>query len=92
VYIYYPTTDVEFREPTRGIINTTIAIPRSMYLTLHQFESSFSIGIMHILDSFTEGLSNTPTLYGSSVRQPGQMKDFKSGMKEGGKVRRSSGK
>lgn len=60
-----------FTNPKQGIINTTTALPRS---------------VLYILDSLTEGLSNTPALYGSGVREPGVMKDFKSGMKEGGKA------
>lgn len=42
---------------------------------------------MHILDSFADGLTHTPELYGSAIREPGRIKDAQSGMKEGGKVR-----
>ncbi|PVF99017.1 UDP-Glycosyltransferase/glycogen phosphorylase [Serendipita vermifera] len=66
-----PITGGTVEEPKKGMINTTVAIPRS---------------VLHILDSFTEGLYNTPSLWGSHVREPGRMKDFSSGMKEGGKA------
>ncbi|KAG8868418.1 hypothetical protein FRC20_003433 [Serendipita sp. 405] len=58
-------------EPKQGLINTSVAIPRSM---------------VHILDTFTDGFANAPTLYGSTVREPGRTKNFTSGLKEGGKA------
>jgi sterol 3beta-glucosyltransferase len=38
------------------------------------------------MDSIAEGFNATPALYGSTVRRPGRLDGFKSGMKEGGKV------
>lgn len=43
-------------------------------------------GCLQIFDSVSEGIANTPALYGSEVRQPGRIKDVKSGFREGGKV------
>lgn len=80
--------------PVKGIINTTIAIPSGMSQDCHRLFDfrgglTFTIhpsGIVHILDSMHEGLHNTPKLYGSDVRNKGKVTDFKSGVKEGGKV------
>lgn len=60
-----------FTEPKKGLINTTVAIPRS---------------IMHILESFTDEFAHFPALYGSAIREPGRPRDWKSGFKEGGKA------
>jgi hypothetical protein len=38
------------------------------------------------MDSIADGFNAAPALYGSTVRKPGRMKGFKSGIKEGGKV------
>ncbi|KAG7086366.1 hypothetical protein E1B28_002326 [Marasmius oreades] len=59
-----------FTSPIEGIIETTTAIPR---------------GVMKIVSSIHEGFQNLPELYGSEVRQPGQVKDFSSGLREAGK-------
>ena len=43
-------------------------------------------GIANIVGSVQEGFYNMPKLYGSEVRPVGPITDFKSGMREGGKV------
>ncbi|TFK31981.1 glycosyltransferase family 1 protein [Crucibulum laeve] len=67
---YYAGIAQIFYSPVKGIINTTTAIPR---------------GIMKIVASVHEGFQNLPTIYGSEVRKPGKVTDFKSGLTEGGK-------
>jgi hypothetical protein len=46
----------------------------------------FGPGVIDIVTSVHEGMSNVPRLYGSEVRQPGKVTDFVSGIKEAGKV------
>lgn len=41
---------------------------------------------MKIVVSVHEGFQNVPKLYGSEVREPGEVTDFKSGLREAGKV------
>jgi hypothetical protein len=45
-----------------------------------------SSGIMDIMTSVHEGFHNAPRLYGSNVCKSGKVTDFKSGVKEAGKV------
>ena len=42
---------------------------------------------MDIVTSVHEGFHNAPRLYGSNVCKSGKLTDFKSGVKEAGKVR-----
>lgn len=42
---------------------------------------------MNIVADIHEGLHNAPKLYGSDVREHGNVDDFKSGLREAGKVR-----
>ncbi|EPQ50594.1 UDP-Glycosyltransferase/glycogen phosphorylase [Gloeophyllum trabeum ATCC 11539] len=67
---YYTGIAKIFYSPVNGVIKTTTAIPK---------------GIADILFSVQEGFSNLPKLYGSEVRAPGKVTNFKSGLKEGGK-------
>ncbi|KAG8929704.1 hypothetical protein FRC02_005216 [Tulasnella sp. 418] len=67
---YYAGIAQIFYNPVQGIINTMSAIPR---------------GIIQIVDSVHEGFQNAPKLYGSEVRQPGDVTDFSSGVKEAGR-------
>ncbi|KAH7928152.1 glycosyltransferase family 1 protein [Leucogyrophana mollusca] len=67
---YYAGIAQIFYDPGKGIINTTTAIPK---------------GVMDIVASIHEGLHNAPKLYGSTVREQGNVTDFASGMKEAGK-------
>ncbi|KAH7911918.1 glycosyltransferase family 1 protein [Hygrophoropsis aurantiaca] len=67
---YYAGIAQIFYNPGKGIINTTTAIPK---------------GVMDIVTSIHEGLHNAPKLYGSTVREQGNVTDFASGMKEAGK-------
>ncbi|KAF9464545.1 glycosyltransferase family 1 protein [Collybia nuda] len=67
---YYAGIAEIFYSPVQGIINTTTAIPR---------------GVVKIVVSVHEGFHNAPKLYGSEVRKPGKVTDFKSGVKEAGK-------
>jgi len=46
-----------------------------------------SSGVMDIVTSVHEGFHNAPRLYGSNVCKSGKVTDFKSGVKEAGKVR-----
>lgn len=48
---------------------------------------SLDIGIAKIVDSVQEGFHNAPAIYGSTVRKPGKIRDWKSGFTEGGRVR-----
>ncbi|KAG8861244.1 hypothetical protein FRB96_003194 [Tulasnella sp. 330] len=57
-------------DPAKGVIDTATAIPR---------------GIIDIVGSVQEGFQNAPKLYGSTVRSPGPVTDFKSGVKEAAK-------
>jgi hypothetical protein len=41
---------------------------------------------MSIVTSIHEGFHNAPKLYGSKIREKGEVTDFKSGLKEAGKV------
>ncbi|KAK0458621.1 glycosyltransferase family 1 protein [Desarmillaria tabescens] len=59
-----------FYSPVSGIVQTTTAIPQ---------------GMMKILTNVHDGLHNMPKLYGSKVRKPGKVTNFKSGLKEAGK-------
>ncbi|KAF7298465.1 Glycosyltransferase family 1 protein [Mycena kentingensis (nom. inval.)] len=67
---YYAGIAQIFYSPVKGVIKTTTAIPR---------------GVMNIVASVQEGIYNMPRLYGSTIRKPGKVKDFSSGIKEGGK-------
>ncbi|KZT36345.1 UDP-Glycosyltransferase/glycogen phosphorylase [Sistotremastrum suecicum HHB10207 ss-3] len=67
---YYAGIAQIFYNPPKGIVNTTTAIPR---------------GIMNIVADIHEGLHNAPKLYGSDVREHGNVDDFKSGLREAGK-------
>lgn len=57
--------------PKKGIINTAVAIPK---------------GVMKIVVSIHEGFVNLPALYGSEVRDTGEITGFQSGVKKAGKV------
>ncbi|KAG8896572.1 hypothetical protein FRB99_008829 [Tulasnella sp. 403] len=59
-----------FSNPTKGIVNAMAAIPR---------------GCAKIFESAYEGFRNMPKLYGSDVREVGPVRDFRSGLREGGK-------
>ncbi|KAK0185950.1 UDP-Glycosyltransferase/glycogen phosphorylase [Armillaria mellea] len=61
---------VNFFSPISGIVQTTTAIPQ---------------GVMKIVTNIQDGFQNMPKLYGSEVREPGKVTDFKSGLKEAGK-------
>ena len=39
-----------------------------------------------MVNNLQEGLHNVPSVFGSEVRQPGEITDWKSGFKEAGKV------
>ncbi|KAF5363232.1 hypothetical protein D9758_008389 [Tetrapyrgos nigripes] len=67
---YYAGIAQIFYSPVEGIIRTTTAIP---------------YGLIKIVSSVHEGFYNAPKLYGSEVREAGHVKDFSSGLKEGGK-------
>ncbi|KAG6852494.1 hypothetical protein C0991_011514 [Blastosporella zonata] len=67
---YYASIVEIFQNPVNGIIHTTTAIPQ---------------GVVGIIASVHEGLYNAPKLYGSKVRQPGQVTGFVSGVKEAGR-------
>jgi hypothetical protein len=43
-------------------------------------------GVFGIVSNVYQGFQNVPKVYGSEVREPGKVKDFKSGMREAGKV------
>lgn len=68
---YYASIAEIFYAPVKGITHTTTAIPK---------------GVWKIVTSVQEGFHNMPKMYGSEVREPGKVKDFKSGVIEGGKV------
>ncbi|KZV64473.1 glycosyltransferase family 1 protein [Peniophora sp. CONT] len=59
-----------FYNPKKGIINTAVAIPK---------------GVMKIVVSIHEGFVNMPALYGSEVRDTGEITGFQSGVKKAGK-------
>ncbi|VDB99463.1 unnamed protein product [Peniophora sp. CBMAI 1063] len=59
-----------FYNPKKGIINTAVAIPK---------------GVMKIVVSIHEGFVNVPALYGSEVRDTGEITGFQSGVKKAGK-------
>ncbi|TFK67117.1 glycosyltransferase family 1 protein [Pluteus cervinus] len=67
---YYSSIAQIFTAPAEGVINTTVAIPE---------------GIMKIVTNLHEGFYNAPKLYGSEVREPRKVTDFKSGLREAGK-------
>ncbi|KAK0227822.1 UDP-Glycosyltransferase/glycogen phosphorylase [Armillaria fumosa] len=67
---YYGGIAKIFYSPISGIIQTTTAIPQ---------------GVMKIVTNIQDGFQNMPKLYGSEVREPGKVTDFKSGLKEAGK-------
>ncbi|PBK62939.1 glycosyltransferase family 1 protein [Armillaria solidipes] len=67
---YYAGIAKIFYSPISGIIQTTTAIPQ---------------GVMKIVTNIQDGFQNMPKLYGSEVREPGKVTDFKSGLKEAGK-------
>ncbi|KAH8831439.1 UDP-Glycosyltransferase/glycogen phosphorylase [Flagelloscypha sp. PMI_526] len=59
-----------FYSPLKGIVHTTIVLPR---------------GFIKILNGLHEGFRNAPRLYGSEIREKPQIKSFKHGIVEGGK-------
>ncbi|KAL0059449.1 hypothetical protein AAF712_013793 [Marasmius tenuissimus] len=59
-----------FMSPTKGIVQTVVAIPK---------------GVVKIVSSIHTGFHNLPEMYGSEVRPVGQVTDFSSGVKEAGK-------
>ncbi|KAG9038416.1 hypothetical protein FRB95_001273 [Tulasnella sp. JGI-2019a] len=67
---YYTGIAQIFTNPAKGVINTATAIPR---------------GVIDIVGSVQEGFQNAPKLYGSTVRSPGAVTDFRSGVKEAAK-------
>jgi len=60
-----------FYRPLEWLISTTVALPK---------------GGADLVQSIHEGLHNSPKLYGSEVREQGQIKGIRSGVKEGGKA------
>lgn len=42
-------------------------------------------GVLEIVGSVHDGFVNLPKLYGSETRQPGKVRTFQEGIKEGGK-------
>ncbi|CAE6434741.1 unnamed protein product [Rhizoctonia solani] len=67
---YYASIAQIFYSPIKGIINTTTAIP---------------MGVMNIIGSVSEGFHNVPRLYGSDVRERGNVNNLSSGITEGAK-------
>ncbi|PVF99014.1 glycosyltransferase family 1 protein [Serendipita vermifera] len=67
---YYSGIGQIFYSPVKGIVNTTTAIPS---------------GVVDIVGAIQEGFHNLPCAYGSKVRQPGKVKDARSGVREGAK-------
>ncbi|KAG8889576.1 hypothetical protein FRB99_003972, partial [Tulasnella sp. 403] len=67
---FYGSIAQIFYNPSKGIVNTMTAIPR---------------GCAKIVGSVYEGFHNMPKLYGSEVREVGPVRDFRSGLREGGK-------
>ncbi|KAG7453100.1 uncharacterized protein BT62DRAFT_46609 [Guyanagaster necrorhizus] len=59
-----------FHSPVSGIIQSTTALPH---------------GMIKIVVNIHHGFQNAPRLYGSQVREPGKVTNFKSGLKEAGK-------
>ncbi|KAL8283480.1 hypothetical protein RQP46_005583 [Phenoliferia psychrophenolica] len=58
-------------------VNPVIGIPKTI--------TAIPLGIANIVGSTAEGFRNMPSLYGGVVRQPGEISDFSSGVKEAGK-------
>lgn len=81
-----------YRNPVKGIINTTIAIPQgelslvsALDAILFSLLTKSIIGIAEIILSMQEGFQNMPRLWGSEVRPPGKVNNFSDGVKEGAK-------
>ena len=47
---------------------------------------NYRLAVRGTIDGLHYGLRNSPKIYGGSVREHGKITDFRSGMKEGGKV------
>ncbi|KAG8959203.1 hypothetical protein FRC03_008289 [Tulasnella sp. 419] len=60
-----------FTKPIDGVISTVFAVPRGL--------ANFALSVQ-------EGLQYAPTAFGVDVREPGEIRDWKSGMREGGRA------